>query len=128
MKRSYKKLIRTISLLILFLALATTGAYSGYRVWTKTSTEVPLLTMTVQPKDFTVKILANGELQSSESMAIAVPHVPIERLRIAAVVPDGQPVNKGDVLVEFDPTDLDLQMLENNSNLEMANQKINKGQ
>src|SRR5215813_13944678 len=61
-------------------------------------------------------------------MTIAVPFVPIERLRIASVVADGRHVNKGDTLVEFDQTELDLQMLEHRSNLEMANQKITKGE
>jgi HlyD family secretion protein len=32
------------------------------------------------------------------------------------------------LLVEFDPTELDLQVLEHNSSLDMANQKINKGE
>jgi multidrug efflux pump subunit AcrA (membrane-fusion protein) len=73
-------------------------------------------------------ISANGELQSEESMAIGMPPVPVFRLRIASVVPDGRHVNKGDVLVEFDPAELDLQMLEQRSTLEAANQKISKGE
>ncbi len=67
-------------------------------------------------------------MQSSESKAIAVPSVPVNRLRIASVVPDGRHVSKGDVLIEFDPAELDLEALENRSNLEMANQKISKGE
>src|SRR5215475_7202101 len=81
----------------------------------------------VQPRDFTLKIYADGELQSADSMTIAVPFVPVDRLRVATVVADGRHVNKGDTLVEFDPTKLDLQMLEHRSNLDMTNQKITKG-
>jgi HlyD family secretion protein len=127
MKKSYK-LFRTLSLLIIFLGLALTGAYSGYKAWTRTSTELPILTMTIQPKDLTLRVSAAGEMQSVEASTIAVPHVPVEKLRIATVVPDGHHVKKGDVLVEFDPADLDLQVLENRSNLDIANQKINKSQ
>jgi len=47
---------------------------------------------------------------------------------IAEVVNDGRHVTKGDMLVEFDQTDLDLQMLEHRSTLEAANQKITKGE
>jgi multidrug efflux pump subunit AcrA (membrane-fusion protein) len=61
-------------------------------------------------------------------MTIAVPFVPVERLKIAEVIPDGRHVNKGDVLVEFDQMELDLQMLEHRSSLDMANQKITKGE
>jgi multidrug efflux pump subunit AcrA (membrane-fusion protein) len=61
-------------------------------------------------------------------MAIAVPNVPVNRLRVASAIPDGRHVSKGDVLVEFDPAELDLDVLENRANLEMANQKISKGE
>src|SRR2546421_12909876 len=104
MKRVYKR-IRTIFLLFFFSALVVVGAYGGHRAWMQTSSDLPILTMTIQPKDFLLKIPANGELQSGESMAMAVPNVPVERLRIASVVPDGRHVNKGDVLVEFDPSE-----------------------
>lgn len=101
--------------------------YASRRAWPSGSSEIAPLVVPVQPRDFTLKIYAEGELQSAESMTIAVPFVPVERLRIATVVADGRYVNKGDTLVEFDQTELDLQMLEQRSNLEMANQKITKG-
>lgn len=111
------------------LVIAVSGAiYAARRAWPSISTEVLPLTMAIQPRDFTIRISANGELQSSESLSIAVPFVPVERLKIADVVNDGRHVSKGDVLVEFDETDLDLQMLEHRSSLEMANQKISKGE
>jgi len=127
MKR-FSKTLRLPILMILLLALASIAFYGGRRAWTRANSELLPLTVTIQPKEFTLKISANGELQSEESMAIAVPHVPVNRLRIATVVPDGRHVNKGDLLVEFDPAELDLQVLEHRSSLEMANQKINKGE
>jgi len=66
-------------------------------------------------------------LQSAESIAVAVPPVPVQRLRIAWVVPDGTHVKKGDVLTEFDPDELNLQVMEHRSDLQMALEKINKG-
>jgi len=86
------------------------------------------LTVAIHPRDFTLRISANGELQSAESLTIAVPFVPVQRLRIATVVADGRNVGKGDVLVEFDPAELDLEALEHRSSLEMTNQKITKGE
>lgn len=121
-------LIRTALVAALLTAAVSAVIYAARRAWPSASSEVLPLTMAIQPRDFTIRISANGELQSSESMTIAVPFVPVQRLRIADVVADGRHVNKGDVLVEFDPTDLDLEMLEHRSSLEAANQKITKGE
>jgi multidrug efflux pump subunit AcrA (membrane-fusion protein) len=124
-------LYRRTSAVFLFIsvfAIASLGIYGGRRVWTETTSELQPLTVTLQAKDFTLRIPAYGELQSAESLAVAVPNVPANRLRIATVVPDGRHVNKGDVLVEFDPTELDLQVLEHRSSLEIADQKISKGE
>jgi multidrug efflux pump subunit AcrA (membrane-fusion protein) len=110
------------------LAAVSVVIYAARRAWPSGSSEISPLVVPIQPRDFTMKIYAEGELQSVESMTIAVPFVPVDRLRIATVVPDGRHVNKGDTLVEFDQTELDLQMLEYRSNLEMANQKLTKGE
>src|SRR5262245_44681471 len=122
------KLVRAILVAVVLLAAVSVAIYAARRVWPSGSSEVAPLVVPVQPRDFTLKIYADGELQSAESKTIAVPFVPVERLRIATVVADGRHVNKGDTLVEFDQTELDLQMLEHRSNLNMANQKITKGE
>lgn len=122
------KFVRTALIAILLTALVSVAIYAARRAWPTASSEVMPLMMTIQPRDFTIRISANGELQSSESLTIAVPFVPVQRLKIAEVVADGRHVNKGDALVEFDPTDLDLEMLEYRSSLNAANQKITKGE
>ena len=126
MKRSHK-IIRRLAIAIAIVVFASGGIFGGYRALTRTVLELQPLTTVVQPQDFTLKISANGELQSAESMAIAVPPVPVQRLRIASVVADGSHVNKGDVLVEFDPEEIDLQLMAHRSDLEMALQKITRG-
>jgi HlyD family secretion protein len=122
------KLVRAILIAIVLLAGISVAIYAARRTWPSGSSDIVPLVVQVQSRDFTLKIYADGELQSSESMTIAVPSVPIERLRIAAVIADGRHVNKGDTLVEFDQEEMDLQMVEQQSNLEMSNQKINKGE
>jgi multidrug efflux pump subunit AcrA (membrane-fusion protein) len=122
------KLVRAILIAFVLLAAVSVVIYAARRAWPSGSSEISPLVVPIQPRDFTMKIYAEGELQSVESMTIAVPFVPVDRLRIATVVPDGRHVNKGDTLVEFDQTELDLQMLEYRSNLEMANQKLTKGE
>jgi multidrug efflux pump subunit AcrA (membrane-fusion protein) len=125
-KRSHK-IVRRIALLVAVVVLASTGIYGAYRALTRTTSELQPLTAVIRPQDFTLTISANGELQSAESMAIAVPPVPVERLRIASAVADGTYVNKGDVLIEFDAEEIDLQLMAHRSDLEMAMQKINRG-
>ncbi len=127
MKR-FPKLVRSILIAIFLLAAVSIVIYAARRAWPGSSSEVTPLTVPIQPRDFTLKIYADGELQSAESMTIAVPFVPTERLKIATVVSDGRHVNKGDTLVEFDQAELDLQMLEHRTSLEMANQKITKSE
>jgi HlyD family secretion protein len=122
------KLIRTGLLTIIVVGSMALIIYAARRAWPNQAAEVQPLTVTLQSRDFALQINANGELQAAESKAIAVPFVPVERLRIGTVVPDGRHVNKGDVLVEFDDAELDLQMLEHRTSLEMAKQKINKSE
>src|SRR5215510_10092207 len=122
------KLVRAVLIAIILLAAVSVAIYAARRAWPSGSSEISPLVVSVEPRDFTLRIYADGELQSAESMTIAVPSVPIERLRIASVIADGRHVNKGDTLVEFDQEEMDLQMVEQRSNLEMSNQKINKGE
>ncbi|MCI0339123.1 MAG: HlyD family efflux transporter periplasmic adaptor subunit [Acidobacteria bacterium] len=122
------KYIRLSLVSLLLLAAISIVIYAARRAWPSSASETLPLMVAIQPRDFTLKINANGELQSAESMTIAVPFVPVQRLRIATVIADGRHVNKGDVLVEFDPAELDLEMLEHRSSLESANQKISKGE
>jgi multidrug efflux pump subunit AcrA (membrane-fusion protein) len=122
------KPVRTILVAIVLLAAVSVVIYAARLAWPSGSSEVAPLVVPLQTRDFTLKIYADGELQSAESLSIAVPFVPVDRLRIATVVADGRNVNKGDTLVEFDPTELDLQMLEHRTNLEMSNLKITKGE
>jgi multidrug efflux pump subunit AcrA (membrane-fusion protein) len=96
------KLVRAILISIVLLTAVSVVIYAARRAWPSGSSEIIPLVVPIQPRDFTLKIYADGELQSVESLTIAVPSVPIERLRIAAVVADGRHVNKGDTLVEFD--------------------------
>ena len=128
MKRVSQKRVWLGAVAVVMTAGLSFSGYRGYRAWSQSEVQAGTLTMTLQPRDFTIRISANGELQSAESMAIAVPPVPVNQLRIASVVPDGRYVNKGDVLVEFDRTEIDLQVLEDNFDLKIANQKINKSE
>lgn len=127
MKRLPKS-IRAALIVAALLSATVIAIYAARRAWPSTASEVTPLVVALAPRDFTLRIAANGELQSAESMTIAVPFVPVQRLRIASVIADGRHVSKGEALVEFDPTELDLEKLEYRSTFEAAQQKINKGE
>ncbi len=120
------KVIRYSIIPLLLSAAISIAIFAARRAWPGSAAEVLPLTVALQQHDFTLKINASGELQSVESMAIAVPFVPVQRLRIASVISDGRHVKKGEMIIEFDPTELDLEMLEHQSSLESAKQKISR--
>ena len=126
MKRS-RKVIRRIILAAAVVLLTCSALFAGYRALTRSGPDLRPLSVVLKPEDFTLKISANGELQSAESIAVAVPPVPIQRLRIGWAVPDGTHVNKGDVLIEFDAEELNLELLAHRSDLQMALEKITRG-
>lgn len=126
MKRSHR-LIRRIVLAVTVMLLTCGALFGGYRALTRTAPDLRPLSVVLRAEDFTLRISAYGELQSAESIAVAVPPVPVQRLRIAWAVPDGTHVKKGDVLIEFDPDELNLEMMAHRSDLQMALEKITRG-
>src|SRR6266496_1438958 len=126
MKRSHK-LIRRIALAAIVVLVTGGALFGGYRAFTRSSPDLKPLSVALKPEDFNLRISANGELQSAESIAVAVPPVPVQRLRIGWAVPDGTHVKKGDVLIEFDPDDLNLELMAHRSDLQMALEKITRG-
>jgi multidrug efflux pump subunit AcrA (membrane-fusion protein) len=127
MKKPMKTLLTTV-VTIVMLAIAFMGVWAAGRAWPTRSSDLVPLTMKVEARDWTINITASGELQAAESIGVAVPNVPVNGLRLASAIPDGRRVNKGDVLVEFDPAELNLQALDHRSSLAMADQKIIQGE
>jgi HlyD family secretion protein len=126
MNRPYR-LVRRIVIGAAVVVLTCGALFGGYRALTRTAPDLRPLSAVLRPVDFTLRILAYGELQSAESVAVAVPPVPVQRLRIAWAVPDGTHVKKGDVLIEFDPDELNLEVMAHRSDLQMALEKITRG-
>ncbi len=123
-----KKIVSFTVLILLLFAVGTVVFEQIKKFLIPAKAGFTPLTLQIKPQDFLLKIQAIGELQSAETIKILVPNVPAENLRIATLVPDGHSVKKGDLLVEFDPTELNLQFLEQKSNLEIANHKISKSE
>jgi multidrug efflux pump subunit AcrA (membrane-fusion protein) len=131
MTRHHSKEKRRLAAIVaLGIAAAVTafGAIAVRHAMTGLTSAPEPVTVAIVPHDFQIVISAKGELQSQESVAIAVPNVPVERLRVAAAVPEGRHISKGDTIVEFDPAEITLQAREHQSSLDMADQKISRGE
>jgi RND family efflux transporter MFP subunit len=74
------------------------GSYAAYR-YTGT-TEVEVAVARVRRADFVVSVRTRGDIKSARSTILKAPQVP--GLRLTRLAPNGRPVSKGDVVVEFD--------------------------
>jgi HlyD family secretion protein len=74
------------------------GAYAAYRYTGTTEVEVPVAR--VRKADFVMSVRTRGDIKSARSTILKAPQVP--GLRITRLAPNGRPVAKGDVVVEFD--------------------------
>ncbi|HUS66421.1 MAG TPA: efflux RND transporter periplasmic adaptor subunit [Kofleriaceae bacterium] len=83
-------------------------------------------TAEVTAQKFTRRVTAEGNLKAVEATPITPP-VPRGRprpMKIAWLAPDGMPVKKGDVVLRFDPTDLERELESGESDLATARARL----
>ena len=90
--------------------------------------ELDIPTTTVKQADLQLKILTTGELRSKESRLIAAPAIAGGTLQIIKLARFGSRVQKGDVVLEFDPSEQEYNLAQNRSDLQQAEQEIVKAQ
>jgi multidrug resistance efflux pump len=97
------------------------------------SSRVPLATKSdeipvalVQHGEIDLKVHATGELRASQSITLTAPAVGGDALQITRLVQTGRPVKKGDVIIEFDPSEQHYKLEQNRSELLQAEQEIIK--
>jgi HlyD family secretion protein len=83
---------------VLGLLLCGGGVFAAYR-YTGT-TEVEVAVARVRRSDFVISVRTRGDIRSARSAILKAPQVP--GLRIVHLADNGRPVQKGDVVVEFD--------------------------
>src|SRR5262252_5157557 len=117
----------------LALGLCGGGLFAAYRYTGTTEVEVPVAR--VRRGDFVVSVRTRGDIKSAKSTILKAPQVP--GLRITRLAPNGRPVAKGDVVVEFDAVSQEQVVISRTTNVQAvdgnivqmkATQRMNDGQ
>ncbi|HET9804911.1 MAG TPA: efflux RND transporter periplasmic adaptor subunit [Candidatus Acidoferrum sp.] len=107
---------------LLLLAAAGSGCRQGSVL--ANDSEIP--TATVTEADIQLKVLTTGALKAKDSSAISAPPIAGGTLQIIKLARFGAQVQKGDVVVEFDPSQQEYNLAQNRSDLQQAEQEIAK--
>lgn len=107
------------------LLLAASGG-SACRQGSVLANDSDIPTATVSEADIQLKVLTTGALKAKDSSAISAPPIAGGTLQIIKLARFGARVQKGDVVVEFDPSEQEYKMAQNRSDLQQAEQEIAK--
>ena len=83
-------------------------------------------TFKVQPMQFTRRVTADGTLKAVNATPITTPSEAGRSLKIAWIADDGALVKKDDVIVRFDPTEFENELLIGTEDRTTANNKLSK--
>src|SRR5262252_4084947 len=101
---------------IVGLSMCGGGVFAAYR-YTGT-TEVEVAVARVRRGDFVISVRTRGDIKSARSVILKAPQVP--GLRIVKLADPGRPVKKGDVVVEFDGSQQDQNVISRTTNVRAA--------
>jgi RND family efflux transporter MFP subunit len=102
------------------LGMCAGGVYAAYRYTGATEVEVPVAR--VRRGDFIVAVRTRGDIKSARSVILKAPQVP--GLRIVHLADPGRPVHKGDVVVEFDNSQQDQNVISRTTNVRAVDGRI----
>src|SRR5229473_1316645 len=108
------------------LALALGGSCFACRQTTVLATDSEIPTATVKEVDLQLKVFTKGVLRTSQSRTIAAPPIAGGTLQIVKLARFGAQVHKGEVVLEFDPSQQEYNLAQNRSDLLQAEQEIVK--
>jgi HlyD family secretion protein len=118
---------RTITWVAVVVVLCTVGgvvAAARRNAPKAANTGVP--TVIVKRGDLDMKVYVTGELRASHSEMLAAPAIGGGALQLTHLVHSGVPVKKGDLVMEFDPSEQRYKLEQNRSELLQAEQEIAK--
>jgi HlyD family secretion protein len=80
----------------------------------------------VKTGDMQIEVHATGELSATHSVMLVAPAIGGDSLQITRLLQTGKPVKKGDVVVDFDPSEQHYKLEQSHSELLQAQQEITK--
>lgn len=118
---------RAISWSIVAVVLcATAGVVAAARKASPAVAGDDLPTIRVQRGDFDMKVYATGELRATHTEMLTAPPIGGGALQITHLLHTGTAVKKGDLVMEFDPSEQLYKLEQNRSELLQAEQEITK--
>jgi HlyD family secretion protein len=105
---------------------AVVGVVAAVRRASPTSAGDDVPTVRVKRGDLDMKVLLTGELRASHSEMMIAPPIGGGALQITHLLHTGAPVKKGELVMEFDPTEQHFKLDQNRSELLQAEQEITK--
>jgi HlyD family secretion protein len=108
------------------IALAVGGSGIACRRTTVLAGDGDIPTATVKEVDVQLKVFTKGALNTEQSRVISAPPIAGGTLQIIRLEAAGAQVHKGDLVLEFDPSQQEYNLAQNRSDLEQADQEIVK--
>src|SRR5258706_2532998 len=109
-----------------FLALTLAGGGFSCRQTTVLATDSEIPTAIVKEVDLQLKVFTTGVLRTAQSVGLTAPPIAGGTLQIVTLARSGARVQKGDVVLEFDPSQQEYNLGQNRSDLLQAEQEIVK--
>jgi len=118
---------RTITWAVAAVVLcAVVGVVAAVRRSTPATASGEIPTTRVKHGDLEMKVYATGELRASHAEMMTAPPIGGGALEITHLLHTGTPVKKGELVMEFDPTEQRYKLEQNRSELLQAEQEITK--
>jgi len=105
---------------------AVVGVVAAVRRASPTAGADDVPTGRVKRGDLDMKVFVTGELRASHSEMLTAPPIGGGALQITHLLHTGTAVKKGDLVMEFDPTEQHFKLDQNRSELQQAEQEITK--
>ena len=118
---------RTITWAVVAVVLcATVGVVAAARRTGSATTGAEVPTVRIKRGDLEMKVFVTGELRASHSEMLTAPPIGGGALQITHLLHTGAAVKKGDLVMEFDPSEQRYKVDQNRSELLQAEQEITK--
>lgn len=111
---------------IAVILCAVVGVVAGVRRASPTTAGDDVPTGRVKRGDLEMKVYVTGELRASHSEMLIAPPIGGGALQITHLLHTGAPVKKGELVMEFDPSEQHFKLDQNRSELQQADEEITK--